>query len=327
MSACSRQRPSDRNCQPSSRTIVPRAMPPNSALRSRAQFRKPFARATPKPPDGSWCQVVLMHSHRSSGMTSRARRALSRAAAQQEKIELGSRRSYASRRSRSACVGSSTSSTLIRASRLALAWTSVELSSTSRRRWVCRQAGGVLGALDVAPDPEHRLRDAAEDHRRPSPVTRSGVLLLLLLLLPVPGVREGDVDAGAADEHRDDRRTRFGRDVGAPVVRRRPCRRGRPSSARSSASTASALVDQARDRRAQHPGVLAAAALAAVDHQLALGQRDAGQPAGQHVDAVAVVDREGAQVDVAGPQRVVDQGRARSTAGRPAGRSSRAGRR
>ena len=43
MSACSRMRPSSRNCQPSSRTMVPRAMPENSALRSRAQFKKPCA--------------------------------------------------------------------------------------------------------------------------------------------------------------------------------------------------------------------------------------------------------------------------------------------
>ena len=39
MSTCSSERPINMNCQPSSRTMMPRAMPVNSALRSRAQFR------------------------------------------------------------------------------------------------------------------------------------------------------------------------------------------------------------------------------------------------------------------------------------------------
>ena len=90
MSTCSRARPSDMNSQPSSRTMVPRAMPVNSALRSRAQSRTVCARPVRKRPEGSWCQVVLMHSQSDSGITSRARRALSRAAAQHEKIDVGS---------------------------------------------------------------------------------------------------------------------------------------------------------------------------------------------------------------------------------------------
>ena len=39
MSTCSSDRPIDMNCQPSSRTMMLREMPANSALRSRAQFR------------------------------------------------------------------------------------------------------------------------------------------------------------------------------------------------------------------------------------------------------------------------------------------------
>ena len=61
--------------------------------------------------------------------------------------------------------------------------------------------------------------------------------------------------------------------------------------------------------RAEHPGVLAAAALAAVDHQLALGQGDPGEPAGQHPDVVTVVDRERTKINMPRPQIVVDQGR------------------
>ena len=72
---------------------MPREMPANSALRSRAQSRKPCACGDAERRRGSCCQVVLMHSHRSSGITSRARRALSRAAAQQAEIEVGSRAS------------------------------------------------------------------------------------------------------------------------------------------------------------------------------------------------------------------------------------------
>ena len=62
-------------------------------------------------------------------------------------------------------------------------------------------------------------------------------------------------------------------------------------------------------RGGEHPGVLRAAALAGVDDQAALPQRDPGQPAGQHLDLLAVVDRERPQVDVPGHQPVVDLGR------------------
>ena len=84
MSTCSSERPIDMNSHPSSRTMMPRAMPANSALRSRAQLRKVWASATPNGAFGSDCQVVLIDSQRSSGITSRARRAFSRAAAQEE---------------------------------------------------------------------------------------------------------------------------------------------------------------------------------------------------------------------------------------------------
>nr|WP_254126906.1 hypothetical protein [Aquihabitans sp. G128] len=60
----------------------------------------------------------------------------------------------------------------------------------------------------------------------------------------------------------------------------------------------------------QHPRVLGTAALAGVHHQAALGQRHPGQAAGQDPDLLAVVDGEGAQVEVAGPEPSVDQRRA-----------------
>ena len=56
---------------------------------------------------------------------------------------------------------------------------------------------------------------------------------------------------------------------------------------------------------------LRAAALRGVHHQLALGQRDPGQAAGQHPDRVAVVHRERPQVDVPWPHLVADQRRHR----------------
>ena len=87
------------------------------------------------------------------------------------------------------------------------------------------------------------------------------------------------------------------------------------------------LLDSAGlPRRAEHPGVLGAAALAGVDHQLALGQRDPGQPAGQHPDLVAVVDRERPQVDVPRRDPAADQRRAGGQRRSAAARSSRAGR-
>ena len=62
-------------------------------------------------------------------------------------------------------------------------------------------------------------------------------------------------------------------------------------------------------RRAEHPGVLAAAALAAVDDELALGQGDPGKTARQHPDVLAIVDREGSKINMARLQAVLDQGR------------------
>ena len=60
-------------------------------------------------------------------------------------------------------------------------------------------------------------------------------------------------------------------------------------------------------RWAEHPGVLAAATLAAVDDQLSLGQGHPGKPAGQHPDVLAIVDRERPKIDMAGLQAVLDQ--------------------
>ena len=60
---------------------------------------------------------------------------------------------------------------------------------------------------------------------------------------------------------------------------------------------------------ADHPGVLRAAALRAVDDEFALGQRHAGEAAGQHPDVVAVVDGERAQVGVPRAHAVVDERR------------------
>ena len=47
------------------------------------------------------------------------------------------------------------------------------------------------------------------------------------------------------------------------------------------------------------------------DDQLALGERDPGQAAGEHPDPLAVVDRERAQVDVPRPELAVDERRDR----------------
>src|SRR3954452_19503368 len=59
--------------------------------------------------------------------------------------------------------------------------------------------------------------------------------------------------------------------------------------------------------RAQHPGVLAPPALAAVHHQFALRQCDAGKPTWQNPDVFAVVDSEGSKIDMARLQAVLDQ--------------------
>ena len=49
-------------------------------------------------------------------------------------------------------------------------------------------------------------------------------------------------------------------------------------------------------RWTEDPGVLAAAALAAVDDQLSLGQRHAGEAPGKHPYVFAVVDRERSKI-------------------------------
>ena len=61
----------------------------------------------------------------------------------------------------------------------------------------------------------------------------------------------------------------------------------------------------------EHPGVLRPAALARVHDELALGQRDTGEAAGQHPHLVAVVDGERAQVGVPGTHAVFDERRDR----------------
>ncbi len=71
------------------------------------------------------------------------------------------------------------------------------------------------------------------------------------------------------------------------------------------------VVVVGRGGTGEHPGVLGAAAAGGVDDQLALGQRDPRQPAGQHPHARAVVDGEGPQVDVARPELAVDERRHR----------------
>ena len=70
--------------------------------------------------------------------------------------------------------------------------------------------------------------------------------------------------------------------------------RGAPAPARSTPLGAASASD---------PRVLGAAALARVHDQAALGQGDPGEPAGQHPHLLAVVHREGAQVEVAGRSR------------------------
>src|SRR5580692_10153935 len=50
---------------------------------------------------------------------------------------------------------------------------------------------------------------------------------------------------------------------------------------------------------AHDPGVLRPAALARIDDEATLSKCDPGQAAWQHPDVLAVVDREGAKVDVA----------------------------
>ena len=79
MSARSRERPSVKNCQASSRLVADSTMPTARAERSRTQPKNSciLSLATLR---GILAQVVFRHSHSSVETTSRARRAFSRAA-------------------------------------------------------------------------------------------------------------------------------------------------------------------------------------------------------------------------------------------------------
>ena len=84
-----------------------------------------------------------------------------------------------------------------------------------------------------------------------------------------------------------------------------------PASMGGPALTIGLLARRQRGQRgapADHPGVLGATALAGVHHQPALVEGDPGQPAGQDPHVLAVVDREGAQVDVAAHHALVHPG-------------------
>ena len=90
MSARSMQRPSTRNCQPSSRLIVASAMPLISAARSRTHWNAIGRPHRAELAGGDRARyVVLIASHIATDSVSRARRALSRAAARAAAIEAG----------------------------------------------------------------------------------------------------------------------------------------------------------------------------------------------------------------------------------------------
>ncbi len=74
-------------------------------------------------------------------------------------------------------------------------------------------------------------------------------------------------------------------------------------------AVALAVLDVRGGRAADDPRVLRPAALAGVDHELALRQRHAGQTARQHPDVIAVVHREGTQVGVTRAHPVFDERR------------------
>ena len=136
-------------------------------------------------------------------------------------------------------------------------------------------AGGVVGPLDVAADPEQRLGDAGSASAVPPQM-----LLLLLLLLLAASVSSGP-GSGAGESR---------------GQRRRPAASSRPAPGRLGA----------RRRRLSTQVSLEPPPWLELTTRLALGQRDAGQAAGQHAHVVAVVDRERAQVDVPGREPVVD---------------------
>ena len=262
-------------------------------------------------------------SHSSVETISRARRAFSRADASECAIDAGCVRSTA----RSASTSSRPSAT-----------SSVGLAAHDREERPARgvlvdprvleqqlqvhveDAGGAVAALDVAADPEQRLGDAAQHGRLLRSSGCRGDRLRCCgaaasLLLPARVLRRccrccaGAVLARLAaacaaacststigDGRRDRRRGLVGdeaADAALPAWRATVRRATRWSGA------------------AEHPGVLRSAALARVHDELALGQRDAGEAAGQHPDVLAVVDRERAQVGVARPHAVLDEGRDR----------------
>ena len=104
-----------------------------------------------------------MHSHRSSGITSRARLALSRAAAQAgvDRGGLGRRRSRAPAAGRSRRVLD-----VVDAHQGQQVAAGVDLAGggvlDQQPQVGLQQPSGVLGPLDVAADPEHRLGDPAQ---------------------------------------------------------------------------------------------------------------------------------------------------------------------
>ena len=211
-------------------------------------------------------QVVLIADHMSVERVSRARRALSRAAPRVATTEAGD---FASDSSSRSSVRWSTGPS----------WGTPMMLSRSRARLLLvdervldeqlgldvEDAGRDVGALDVPPDPEDRLRDPAQHDAHPL----ACCCCCWCLASVGPGVDVGE------------RRALVGGTAGVgPDADRLDRRRRR-------------LVALAHD-----PGVLGPAAAAAVHDELALGQGDPGQTAGQHPDVVAVVDRERSQVDV-----------------------------
>ncbi len=89
MSARSIERPSMRNCQPSSRGIVASAVPLMSAARPRTHAKAAGGAMVANRPFGRASQVVLTASHIEVESVSRARRATSRAARRVAWIDAG----------------------------------------------------------------------------------------------------------------------------------------------------------------------------------------------------------------------------------------------
>ena len=156
--------------------------------------------------------------------------------------------------------------------------------------------GGVLGALDVAADPEHRLRDPAQHDG--SRLARVGLLLLLLLLVLLAGAgrrgpaRRSAASAGRRRRARGSLAPRPARPSGRPAPRC-PWSRRRARSSRSARPRPSAT-------RVRPPG----STQTRLPSLTANGRRSTWR----------------------GPHPAVDERRHGATAGRPAGRSRRAGR-